>query len=167
MLASSALASARALRVYRFFEIAAARLEPQEFADAVAPFLFGATFHRTRPALVDDIVRSTRPSPATFELMRAQARALRAFDGRELTRTVRCPTLLIAGAEDSLTPPDEVRATAGWFAAGRYLEIPGAGHSLLLESPLAFEALHAFLAGGEPAVRLAGESQAGDRTAES
>src|SRR5690606_13621235 len=49
LLASSAVTSARARRVYAFFEAVAGGVPPERFADAVAPFLFGRSFHAARP----------------------------------------------------------------------------------------------------------------------
>jgi 3-oxoadipate enol-lactonase len=51
---------------------------------------------------------------------------------------IRCPTLVIVGAEDGLTPPAEARAMADAIAGARLVEIPGAGHLSNLEAPEAF-----------------------------
>lgn len=144
MLASSAVSTARSRRVYRFFEIAASSLSPADFAETVAPFLFGRTFHRERAGVVADIVRATRPDDASRALMVAQAQALRAFDGTAHAARVRAPTLCVAGLEDTLTGPDEVAQTAALIADAEHLEIPDAGHTLLLESASVFDAVCAF-----------------------
>jgi pimeloyl-ACP methyl ester carboxylesterase len=151
MLASSAVASARARRVYRFFEIVADQLGATDFAETIAPFLFGRTFHNERPAIVDDIIRATRPTAAARTMMIAQARALRAFDGRAAAARVRAPTLCVAGLEDTLTGPDEVRATAALFERAVYHEVPDAGHTLLLESARVFEMVCGFCGAGHGA----------------
>ncbi len=144
MLASSAITTQRARRVYRFFEVVADRLNPAEFADAVAPFLFGRTFHHERPAVVDDIVRATRPTSAVRSLMIEQARALQKFDGSAAATSVSVPTLCVAGAEDTLTAIDEIEETQRLFPNARYLKVEGAGHTLLLESPRVFDEVCAF-----------------------
>ena len=144
LLASSAVVTPRAKRVYRFFEVAAQRLESAELAAVVAPFLFGGTFHRERPEVVDDIVRAMRFELATRRLMVAQARALQRFDGVPMAGAYAGPALCVAGTEDTLTGADEVRETAALLPGGRYLEIARAGHSLLLESPAVFEAITSF-----------------------
>jgi pimeloyl-ACP methyl ester carboxylesterase len=140
LLASAARVTPRALRIYRFFEIIAEQLPPAAFAATVAPFLFGSTFQAQHAGVVDDIVRAIRPDEPTRNVMLAQARALQRFDGEPLARTLRCPTLCLAGSEDTLTLPDEVRATAALIPDATYREI-AAGHSLLLESNDAFEAV--------------------------
>jgi 3-oxoadipate enol-lactonase/4-carboxymuconolactone decarboxylase len=140
LLASAARVTPRARRVHRFFEIAAEHLPPAEFAETVAPFLFGSTFQRRHAGVVDDIVRALRPDARTRAIMRAQARALQAFDGEPLARAVRCPTLCLAGTEDTLTLAEEVEATAALIPGATYRAI-AAGHSLLLESNDAFTAV--------------------------
>jgi pimeloyl-ACP methyl ester carboxylesterase len=111
----------------------------------IAPFLVGESFHERRPGVVDDIARSSKPSEDTRALMRAQARALGAFDGRAYCSRVACPTLCLAGAEDALAPAAEVERTAALIAAAEYHNEPTAGHSLLLESAAAVERIVAFL----------------------
>ena len=145
MLGSATAVGARAERVYRFFATVAEKLDPEDFGTVIAPFLFGSTFHAERPQLVDDIVRAIRPGPEVRRLMAAQARGLRAFDPAPWIALWRGPTLCLAGGEDTLTPPAEVRATATSLANARYVEIPDAGHSLLLESRRVFDEVLAFL----------------------
>ena len=71
--------------------------------------------------------------------MQSQARALQAFDGQALCPRVEVPTLCLAGAEDTLTLPHEVVATADLIPNASHFCFAGAGHSLLLESAQAFE----------------------------
>lgn len=146
LLASAAVVPARAHRVYRYFETVANHVHDDDFGAAVAPFLFGSTFHAERPQLVDDIVRAMRPTPQARRLMVAQARGLHAFDGAVFARGWPGPTLCVAGGEDTLTPAAEVRATAALWPAAAYLEIEDAGHSLLLESGRVFAAVVQFAA---------------------
>ncbi len=147
LLCSAASASPRARRVYRYFELIAGRA-PDLLAELTAPFLFGATFHRQKPAVVDDIIRASAPTEDALRLMRSQCQALMTFDGEALARRCAVPTLCLAGAEDTLTPPDEVAATAALLPDATFRAIPGAGHSLLLESLAAGEQVLDFLRGG-------------------
>jgi 3-oxoadipate enol-lactonase len=148
MLCSSALQSPRSRRVYRWFELLCSEVDGRWLGDLTAPFLFGETFLAQKASVVDDIVRSTRPTPASRAFMQAQTRALQAFDGEALCARVRVPTLCLAGAEDTLTLPSEVAATAARIAGARHHVVANAGHSLLLESAAAFELLVAFLREG-------------------
>jgi len=145
LLCSSALQTARSRRIYRWFELLCTEVDGRFFGDLTAPFLFGDTFHEQRKGVVDDIVRSTKPSPESRLFMRAQCLALQEFDGADLCADITWPTLCLAGAEDSLTLPSEVAATAARIAGAQHECLPNAGHSLLLESAQAFERVVAFL----------------------
>ena len=145
MLGSTAVPTPRGLRIHRWFELLCTEVDPRLLGKLTAPFLFGETFQNARPGVVDDIVRSQEPTDETRALMRAQAVALQAFDGTDLCANVHWPTLCVAGAEDCLTLPSEVAATASRIAGAQYLRIEGAGHSLLLESASAFDRVVEFL----------------------
>lgn len=141
LLGSSIGDSERARYVHRSFEIAATHLGPEDLAAVMAPWLFGRDYFDRHPELVADIVRNMRLDTAARQLMIAQTRAAPTFDGERIARAVTCPVLCIAGAEDTLVPPAAIRATAAALPDSRYVEIPEAGHSLLLESRQAFEML--------------------------
>jgi pimeloyl-ACP methyl ester carboxylesterase len=138
LLASAMVVPPRARSIYRFFATVAEKLDGDDFGTVIAPFLLGSTFHASKPQLVADIVRAVRPDPEVRRLMRAQAIALQDFAGPALAPQFVGPVLCVAGQEDTLTLPVEVRATAALWPSARYLEIEGAGHSLLLESPQTF-----------------------------
>lgn len=148
MLCSAALASPRGARVYRWFELLGSEVDARWFGDLTAPFLFGDTFLAQRPGVVDDIVRSTKPTAESRAFLLAQTRALQGFDGASLCARVSAPTLCLSGAEDVLTLPREVAATAASIPGAAYECIENAGHSLLLESATAFDRVVAFLRGG-------------------
>jgi len=58
-----------------------------------------------------------------------------------------CPTLVIVGAEDALSPPEEMAAVAEAIPEARLVEIPAAGHMSPMENPAAVSAvLKEFLA---------------------
>ena len=46
-----------------------------------------------------------------------------------------CPTLLILGERDQMTPPKGGRALAGLIANAKITEIKGAGHMMMIEKP--------------------------------
>lgn len=145
MLCSSAIQTARSQRIHRWFELLCTETPPMLLGELTAPFLFGATFLAARGAMVDDIVRSTKPSPESLTLMREQCAALREFDGSAIAAACHVPTLCLSGAEDTLTLPSEVEASASLFPHAQHHCLAHAGHSLLLESAEAFERVAAFL----------------------
>jgi 3-oxoadipate enol-lactonase len=59
-------------------------------------------------------------------------------DRRPALPSVRCPTLVIVGSEDALTPPAESHAIVEAIPGARLIEIPTAGHLANLEAPEAF-----------------------------
>src|SRR5262245_50290686 len=83
MLSSSAVATPRGRRIHRWFELLASEVDARLLGELTAPFLFGARFLNERASVVDDIVRSQKPTEETRALMRAQARALLSFDGSD------------------------------------------------------------------------------------
>jgi len=145
MLCSSALQTGRSKRVYRWFELLCTEIDGRWLGDLTAPFLFGDTFLNEKPGVVDDILRSTKPSAESRAFMKAQAQALQAFDGAGLCAKVKWPTLCLAGGEDLLTLPNEVAATAAKIPGAQHHCFPHAGHSLLLESAEAHDRVVAFL----------------------
>jgi len=100
-------------------------------------------------------------APAAGESLRRQLRTLGAqrpetvIAGLEALRdrpdrrpelgAITCPTTIVVGAEDALTPPAEARAMAEAIRGARLVEVPGAGHMSNLESPEAFSAALATL----------------------
>ena len=58
-------------------------------------------------------------------------------DAAESAGKIRCPVLLLLGGEDRMTPAARGRAFAERFAAPRVVVLPGAGHMMMLEDPVA------------------------------
>lgn len=134
---------------------AAARANRDDLAAVVATAGLGALSERLLPRLlapgarpavaaeVGAIIARQRPEGVVAAL---RAMAARPDAGPGLAE-VRVPTLVLAGAEDALTPPSEARGLAAAIAGAGLVVIPGAGHLASLEEPGAFNAaLRAFLA---------------------
>jgi pimeloyl-ACP methyl ester carboxylesterase len=65
--------------------------------------------------------------------------------GPEAAARVRCPTLVMIGGSDSMTPPKIGRALADKIAGSQTVIIPGSGHMMMYEAPDAMlDALIAF-----------------------
>jgi pimeloyl-ACP methyl ester carboxylesterase len=56
-------------------------------------------------------------------------------DSRPLLASIRCPTLVLAGKNDKLTPPDRLKEIADGITGSRYVEIPECGHASTLDQP--------------------------------
>ncbi len=64
----------------------------------------------------------------------------------ELAR-IRCPTLVLVGADDAITPPAEARAMAAAIPGAKFIELADAGHLSHWEAPTEFaRAVDEFLA---------------------
>lgn len=68
-------------------------------------------------------------------------------DSRPTLASIGCPTLVLVGEEDQLTPPDVAREIAAGIAGSHLVVVPGTGHLSTLEAPDAVTAeLMAWLA---------------------
>jgi 3-oxoadipate enol-lactonase len=127
-----------------------ARLErggPAAVADEMAPRLVGPTSREEQPdveAHVRDRIRANAAAGIAHGIERMMGRA----DSTPLLARITCPTLIIVGEEDAVTPPEVARALHGGIPGSRLATIPRAGHLPNLEQPEAFNAaLTGFLRG--------------------
>jgi pimeloyl-ACP methyl ester carboxylesterase len=67
--------------------------------------------------------------------LHADFSATASFDGTDLAAAVECPTLVISGQRDNMTPPKLGKAAAEAIANARYVELADAGHMLMTERP--------------------------------
>lgn len=78
-------------------------------------------------------------------VLHADLTACNAYElGLEAASAVRCPTLLLSGSQDQMTPAralDPLRAALCQVLGGaRMISVPGAGHNLMAEAPAAVQA---------------------------
>jgi pimeloyl-ACP methyl ester carboxylesterase len=72
-------------------------------------------------------------------------------DQTDLLTDIRVPTLVLVGADDTVTPPSDAMAMASAIHGAKLVTIPDAGHLSNLEQPAAFNAaVKEFLAGFRP-----------------
>jgi 3-oxoadipate enol-lactonase/4-carboxymuconolactone decarboxylase len=67
--------------------------------------------------------------------------ACQAFDGRAFLSKIEVPTLVVAGADDGITPPAQVEELARGIAGARFEVLARAGHQAPLEQHVAFNQL--------------------------
>lgn len=118
---------------------------PTAVADEMLPKLLGESTHRSQPELVDE-VRAMILSNGTETIAAALTAMKTRPDSTALLHTIKVPTLIVVGEEDTLTPPplsvDMHKAIAG----SELVRIPAAGHMPNLEQPAKFnDALSDFL----------------------
>jgi pimeloyl-ACP methyl ester carboxylesterase len=61
--------------------------------------------------------------------------ASHAWNGSEYAAKVACPTLVITGAQDRMTPAVTGREMAGAIRGAEHVEIPATGHFMMIEAP--------------------------------
>ena len=70
------------------------------------------------------------------EVTARQAEALFGWPGSfHRLPEIRCPALVVTGADDVVIPPENSRVLAGRIPGARLLEIPGAGHGMQYQYP--------------------------------
>jgi pimeloyl-ACP methyl ester carboxylesterase len=127
-----------------------AALASQSVADlfvTMLPKLLGDTTRARRPEVVAEARRI-----AAAQSQAGAADALRALrdrpDATPTLGTIAVPTLVIVGAEDTVTPTNLAEVLAKGIAGARLVTVPEAGHLSNLEQPAAFNrAVGEFLAG--------------------
>ncbi len=81
----------------------------------------------------------------------AQRGMARRPDSTSTLATITCPTLVVVGAQDALTPPAESEKMAKAVKGAKLVKIPNAGHLSNVENPEAFDKALAEFVGGLPA----------------
>jgi pimeloyl-ACP methyl ester carboxylesterase len=77
-------------------------------------------------------------------------------NGLAAAASVRCPTLLILGRRDMMTPPRATRSLREAMPQAEVVEVPASGHALMAEAPdHVLDALRSFLGSATPATSRA------------
>jgi pimeloyl-ACP methyl ester carboxylesterase len=138
--------AARAARLELASRAEAEGLAP--VADAQLPRLLSAGASPELRQWTRDMIDEATPQGVAGALRGMAARP----DSSDLLAGITCPTLVLAGAADVVTPAEEMRAMAARLPDATFTELPGVGHLANLEAAEAFNAaLRSFL-GGLPAI---------------
>lgn len=103
-------------------------------AEAMTPKLFGKTTRERRPEVVDAVRRMILSNPPAGIAAALEGMAVRP-DMRSFLAEIHCPTLLLVGEEDSISPKEEMKAMAEQIRGSRFVVIPEAGHMAPMEDP--------------------------------
>jgi 3-oxoadipate enol-lactonase len=132
---------------YRKLAFVAQWLGTRFVVDRVMPILFGRTF-------MTDPARAAERASWRAEIASRPRTIVRAVRGvveragtmEEIT-SIRLPTLVVVGDEDTATPPPKARRIHEHIPGSRLARIPAAGHSSTVEQPAAVtQVLSDFLA---------------------
>lgn len=106
-------------------------------AEAMIPKLLSPASVQSRFDLVEAVRQIITQTPVTGIAGDLMAMAERP-DSVPLLSEIACPTLILVGEQDGLTPPADAKLMAGKIKKARLEIIPGAGHLSNLENPEAF-----------------------------
>lgn len=96
---------------------------------------FTEAFLATQPAITEWAVQMVATTdPACYV---AACEALAAFDIRDQLGSISVPTLVLAGADDTETPPAEARLLVAGIPDARLAVVPATGHLAPVEEPTA------------------------------
>ncbi|SDO50168.1 bifunctional 3-oxoadipate enol-lactonase/4-carboxymuconolactone decarboxylase PcaDC [Actinacidiphila guanduensis] len=96
---------------------------------------FTHAFLSTQPAITDWAVQMVRTTDTACYI--AACEALAAFDIRDQLSSITVPTLVVAGADDTETPPADARLLVAGIPDARLAVVPGTGHLAPVEEPTA------------------------------
>ena len=116
--------------------------------DGIAQLLFprfvAAARHGDRA--LQDIVRAMAEDTGAEAFVRQQTAIMNRADSRPGLGAIACPTLVVVGADDALTPPDRAAEMVAAISGARQRVVPECGHLSTLEQPeTVTQALVAFL----------------------
>jgi pimeloyl-ACP methyl ester carboxylesterase len=80
-------------------------------------------------------VRAMAADTGADAFIRQQTAIMHRADSRLHLAAIACPTLVLVGAADQLTPPDRARELAAGIRGARLAEVPDSGHLSTLEQP--------------------------------
>jgi pimeloyl-ACP methyl ester carboxylesterase len=97
---------------------------------------FVAVAHQGDRAL-QAIVRTMAEDTGPEAFIRQQAAIIGRLDSRPGLAAIRCPTLVLVGEQDTLTPPDRAAEITAAIPSARQIVVPDCGHLSTLEQPQA------------------------------
>ncbi|WP_433407991.1 alpha/beta fold hydrolase [Saccharomonospora azurea] len=103
-------------------------------ADEMLPTLLGETTRRRRPEVVERVREIVDGQPPAGVAWAQRAMAARP-DSTDVLRTVDVPTVVVAGEEDAVMPPEVLRDLADTVPNAELVVVPEAGHLIPLEAP--------------------------------
>ena len=112
---------------------------PSAVADEMLPKLLSEATRRDRPDIVDR-VRSLVLANSADAIVGAITALMTRPDSTPLLPGIHCPTLILVGADDGVTPPSVSEALHAAIAGSELVIIEAAGHLSSLEQPAAFGA---------------------------
>jgi 3-oxoadipate enol-lactonase len=109
---------------------------PAPLVESMLPKLFSETTRQRNPHIVDGL-RAVLAAGNPHGIAAAARGMAERPDMTSMLGQIGCPTLVIVGQDDVLSPPADMRRMAGAIPGAKVVEIPAAGHMSPLENPAA------------------------------
>jgi pimeloyl-ACP methyl ester carboxylesterase len=103
----------------------------KEIGPAAVPLLL----HRHEDPALRNIISQMAAETGKEAFVRQQQANIGRADSRPLLTVIRCPTLVLVGAQDRLIPRDRSEEIAAGIAGSRYVVVPECGHASTIEQP--------------------------------
>lgn len=109
-----------------------------EVVDTLAPRFL----HRDRrsDAALNRIIRDMADDTGVEAFVRQEKAIMTRPDSRPLLASIKCPTLVLVGEGDELTPPELAKEIAGGISGAHLVIVPECGHLSTVERPEAVNA---------------------------
>jgi pimeloyl-ACP methyl ester carboxylesterase len=115
-----------------------------EVVDGLIPRLVHPSRVTDAPLL--DVIRRMGAQVGVAGYLRQQAAIIARPDSRPMLKDIRCPTLVLVGDADQLTPPERAQEIAAGVRGAELVLVPECGHLSTLERPeLVTRALRSWL----------------------
>lgn len=111
-------------------------LKPQHYLQVVLPWMFTAEFY-ANPELVEQIIQFAveYPFPPTAHGLYHQSRAILSSNTSERLAEINCPTLVLVGRQDILTPMKFAGQLVQGLPQAKLFILESSGHGCVVESP--------------------------------
>ncbi len=113
---------------------------PAPFLQAMLERLLGSTTRASRSATVSAVQQWMKEAPPESLVQTLDALATRP-DATPWLPAITCPVLVIAGAEDPITPPAEMQQMSEQIPGSQFILLDEVGHLSPCESPTRFNAV--------------------------
>ncbi len=107
---------------------------PAFLAETMLPRLLAPATFQEQPALAEQLRQQIQAAHPQGVAAAARGMAQRR-DMQPLLSQIACPSLVLVGSEDVISPPAEMRAIAQGIPNAQFVEIAQAGHMAPLENP--------------------------------
>lgn len=120
-------------------------LSPEEIVRMSIPVLFTDTFIKDNPDFMEDYVQRTLKILISDEAYMRQVSALMSFDTYGRLGQIKTPTVILAGKQDVLVPPENASILADAIPDARLVYFENSAHVLAEEMKKVLQVLIAFL----------------------